>query len=174
MTTLYEHWPDSAFPLFFGLPHAPLLSKPEVGSAIIQHCTACQRRVKFSGRDLCRLFPKWLTRDIWIWASMLKCDECPSPRQLFSAIRDSEADGFSHGYGDPDDAQRIRRLMEWLPLGGLKIDDVAYLVRADAIALREAGFDEDIVALFSSSHRSDHFHPTPQSLIGVSVSARED
>lgn len=162
-----DDWPDAAFPALFGLSHQPLVSMPERGNAVIQQCKACRREVLFSGRDLCRLFPAWLTRDVWAWAAVMRCDDCPSPRQSFRCVRDPGADGFNRGHADPIEAQRIRRLMEWLPLGGLQIDDVAYLIQdIDPTALRRAGFDEDTVMLFTSPYDSSHYRPSRQTARG--------
>lgn len=168
-----ETAPDSAFPMLFGLSHAPLVQLPERGAGIQQRCEACGREVWFSGRNLCRLFPNWLTKDIWLWARAMKCDDCPSPRQTFSARKDDAAGSFSKGPNDPADAQYVRRLMAWLPEGGRRIDDVAYLVRdVDARSLRQAGFPDDVVALFAGgTFGSDHFHPTRQIGFGMVPSA---
>lgn len=157
-----ENWPDTAFPMLTGLGHQPLVRMPESGNGIVQQCKACGREVLFTGRDLCRLFPTWLTRDVWAWAAAMKCDDCPSPRQAFHCIRDNDSQGFHRGPRDPVEAQALRRLMEWLPLGGLRLDDVAYLIRADPIKIREAGFEEDVVMLFTSPYSSTHYHPTRQ------------
>lgn len=156
--------PDSAFPMLFGLSHRPLVQLPERGAGILQTCTTCEHEIWFGGRDLCRLFPNWLTKDVWLWAKAMKCENCPSVRQTFAAKKDGAAQGFSKGPGDPTDAQYVRRLMTWLPEGGRQIDDVAYLVRdVDAPTLREAGFPDDIVALFAGGTcSSDHFYPTDQ------------
>lgn len=86
-----------------GLSYLPLVSMPERGNAIVQQCKACGREVLFTGRDLGRLFPAWLTRDVWAWAAAMKCDDCPSPRQAFHCIRDSGAQGVNRGPGDPDE-----------------------------------------------------------------------
>lgn len=168
-----EEAPDSAYPMLFGLSHAPLVQLPERGAGVLQKCDACKREVWFGGKDLCRLFPEWLTRDIWLWSLAMKCDDCPSPRQTFSARKDEAAGSFSLGSNDPAEAQRIRRLMAWLPEGGRRIDDVAYLIRdADAQALRAAGFPDDVVALFAGGvHGAEHFHPTRHSARGVVPSA---
>lgn len=173
MGDLLSAAPDSAFPMLFGLSHAPLVHLPERGAGVLQTCRACGREVWFGGRDLCRLFPDWLTKDIWLWALAMKCDDCPSPRQTFSARKDDAAGAFRSGPNDPPEAQRIRRLMAWLPEGGQRIDDVAYLIRdADARALRETGFPDDVVALFAGgAHGADHFHPTRQPARGVVPSA---
>lgn len=160
-TSFHESIPDDAFPMMSGLAHQPLVCIPERGSAIVQQCKACGREVLFSGRDLCRLFPAWLTRDVWAWAAAMKCDDCPSPRQAFHCISDSAAHGFSRGPGDPAGAQNLRRLMTWLPEGGLRIDDVAYLIRgADPVKMRDAGFEESVIMLFTSPYCSTHYQPT--------------
>lgn len=168
-----EPSPDSAFPMLHGLSHQPLVQLPERGAGILHKCKACEREVWFGGRDLCRLFPQWLTRDVWLWSLAMKCDGCPSPRQTFSARKDDAAGAFSLGANDPTEAQRIRRLMAWLPEGGLRIDDVAYLVRdVDARQLRQAGFPDDVVTLFAGGvYGADHFHPTRHPARGVVPSA---
>lgn len=150
--------------MLFGFSHAPLVQLPERGAGILQTCTTCERQVWFGGLDLCRLFPAWLVRDVWLWALAMKCDDCPSPRQTFAARNDPSAGAFSLGSHDPVEAQRIRRLMAWLPEGGQRIDDVAYLIRdVDPRQLRAAGFDPDVVALFTShAYGADHFHPSRQ------------
>ena len=159
-TPIYENWPDEAFPVLSGLAHQPLVCIPERGAGIVQRCTACGREVWFSGRDLCRLFPAWLTRDVWAWAAAMKCDDCPSPRQAFFSKGDPGADGFNRGPNDPVDAHRLRRLSTWLAEGGLRLDDVAYLIQADGTKLRRAGFDQDTVLLFASPYSSDHYRPS--------------
>ena len=166
---IYEDWPDEAFPFMAGLSHQALIALPDRGNGIVQKCTACGREVWFGGRDLCRLFPAWLTRDVWAWASAMKCDDCPSPRQAFHAVNDLSAQGFHRGTNDPPEAQRIRRLMTWLPEGGLRIDDVAYLLAdVDATKLRDAKMEEDVILLFTSPYNASHYHPTryaPQAVI---------
>jgi len=154
--------PDSDYPALHGMGHKPLVELPDRGAGIRQRCERCGREVWFGGRDICRLFPDWLTRDVWLWALAMKCDDCPSPRQSFAAYKDDEAGGFSRGAGDPSEAQRIRRLMAWLPEGGRRIDDVAYLIHdVDARELLKTGFDKDVVALFFGHTASaSHFHPT--------------
>lgn len=160
-TSFLESIPDDAFPMMSGLAHQPLVSIPERGNAIVQQCHGCRREVLFSGRDLCRLFPAWLTRDVWAWAAAMKCDECPSPRQAFHSTGDTGSHGFHGGPGDPAEAQYVRRLIAWLPDGGLRIDDVAYLIRGvDPTKLRDAGFEEDVVMLFTSPYCSAHYRPT--------------
>lgn len=160
-TPFHEGIPDAAFPMMSGLAHQPLVSIPERGNAIVHQCRGCGREVLFSGRDICRLFPAWLTRDVWAWAAAMKCDDCASPRQAFHCISDTASQGFNGGPGDPTEAQYIRRLMAWLPDGGLRIDDVAYLVcSVDPTKLRDAGFAEDVVMLFTSPYCSTHYRPT--------------
>lgn len=161
---IHESWPDDVFPVMSGLGHRPLIELPQTGAGVLQQCTACGREVWFNGRDLCRLFPVWLTRDVWAWAAAMTCDDCPSPRQRFSARKDLSADQPRSGSNDSVDAQQIRRLAAWLPEGGLRLDDVAYLLRGvDATKIREAGFGEDIVLLFTSPYHSDHYRPTRRS-----------
>lgn len=164
-----EESPDSAFPMLFGLSHAPLVQLPARGAGIMQRCKACGREVWFGGRDLRRLFPNWLTKDVWLWARAMKCDDCPSVRQTFAARKDEAAGEFSKGPSDPSDAQYVRRLMAWLPEGNRRIDDVAYLISdVDARSLRQAGFPDDVVALFAGgTYGSDHFQPTRQTGVGV-------
>ena len=157
---MYENWPDDAFSFMSGLPHQLLVGLPDRGAGIVQCCTACGRQVWFGGRDLCRLFPAWLTRDVWAWAMAMRCDDCPSRRQAFSSRRDPAADGFNRGPQDPSDAQRVRRLATWLPDGGLRLDDVAYLVRANGVELRAGGLDQDTILLFCSADSADHYRPT--------------
>ena len=160
-TPIYESWPDDVFPVMAGLAHQPLVELPDRGAGILQRCTACGREVWFGGRDLCRLFPAWLTRDVWAWAAAMKCDDCPSPRQQFSTLRDSGAAGFHRGPGDPEDAQRLRRLTAWLPEGGLTLSDVAYLLSGiDPTKVRAGGLDEDVALLFISPYHSEHYRPT--------------
>ncbi len=164
-TPFHEGIPDAAFPMLSGLAHQPLVSIPERGNAIVHQCRGCAREVLFSGRDICRLFPAWLTRDVWAWAAAMKCDGCASPRQAFHCINDPAAHGFHGGPGDSAGAQYVRRLMAWLPDGGLRIDDVAYLVSGvDPTKLRDAGFEEDVVMLFTSPSCSRHYRPTRASL----------
>ena len=162
-TPMYEDWPDEAFPFMSGLGHQALVILPDRGSGIVQRCTACGREVWFGGKDLCRLFPAWLTRDVWAWAAAMRCDDCPSPRQSFHALNDLGAHGFHRGPGDPEEAQRIRRLTAWLPEGGLTIDDVAYLIHdVNPVKLRDAKIEEDVIMLFTSPYSASHYHPTRQ------------
>ncbi|MBJ7509718.1 hypothetical protein [Brevundimonas sp.] len=166
---LYDQAPDSAYPMLHGMSHRPLVELPDRATGIRQRCEGCGREVWFGGRDICRLFPDWLTRDIWLWAMAMKCDDCPSPRQSFAVYKDAAAGGFSLGASDPWEAQRIRRLMAWLPEGGRRIDDVAYLIRdVDPRKLRETGFSQDVVDLFFGHiNTASHFHPTRQPARGV-------
>jgi len=51
--------------------------------------------------------------------------------------------------------------MTWLPEGGFRIDDVAYLIKGvNATKLRDAGFEEDVIMLFTSPYSSRHYNPT--------------
>ena len=159
----YDHLPDDAFPCLVGIGHIALIGLPDRGNGLIRHCTACGHETWFGGEDLCRLFPAWLTRDVYAWAAAMPCDACPSPRQVFHCRADKAAQGFGRGPGDPTEGHRLRRLAAWLPAGGLRIDDVAYLLEAiDARKVREAGFDVETSKLFTSAETSAHYRPTRQ------------
>lgn len=54
----------------------------------------------------------------------------------------------------------MRRLLAWLPEGGLRLDDVAYLLRdVNHVHLSAAGMPKEVVSLFSygGHHCADYW-----------------
>ncbi len=150
--------PDDHFPI--GLHHFPLIEVPDRGSQLRVLCCVCRREGRFTGLDLIRQFPDWLTRDACEWACALCCDSCGSRRLSVSMANDPNAHGFRSSHRDTSDVLRMRRLIAWLPEGGLRLDDVAYLLRdVDHVRLKEAGMPQEVVRLFSygGHHCADYW-----------------
>lgn len=139
--------PDDSFPI--GLHHFPLVALPDRGNMVVVTCCSCRRRARFTGHDIVCAFPEWLTRDACEWARALRCDGCASKRLNFGVYADASAQGFREGTRDQSDVLRVRRLLAWLPDAGLRLDDVAYILRdIDPVHLREAGMPREVIRLF--------------------------
>ncbi len=149
---------DDDFPI--GLRHFPLIEAPDRGNLLRVLCCACRARRQISGLELIRDFPDWLTRDACEWACTLRCEACGSQRLALSIADDPSAQGFREGPGDTSEVVRIRRLLAWLPEGGLRLDDVAYLLRdVNHVCLSAAGMPKEVISLFSygGHHCADYW-----------------
>lgn len=150
--------PDDHFPI--GLHHFPLIEAPDRGNLIRVLCCACRKRRQISGLELIRDFPDWLTRDACEWACTLRCEACGSQRLALSIANDPSAHGFRDGPHDTSEVIRMRRLLAWLPRGGLRLDDVAYLLRdVNHVHLSAARMPQEVVRLFSygGHHCADYW-----------------
>lgn len=138
---------DDHFPM--GLHHFPLIEAPDRGAQIRVTCCVCRKQGRFTGLDLIRRFPDWLTRDACEWACSLRCDSCGAKRLSLAMADDPGAHGFRASTRDTPEVIRLRRLLAWLPEGGLRLDDVAYLLRdVNHVHLMEAGMADEVVDLF--------------------------
>ena len=139
--------PDDHFPI--GLHHFPLIEVPDRGSQLVVTCCVCRKQGRFTGLDLIRRFPEWLTRDACEWACSLRCDTCGARRLHFGMRADPSAEGFRESTRDTSEVIRIRRLLAWLPEGNLRLDDVAYLLRdVDHVHLRDAEMTDEVIMFF--------------------------
>lgn len=144
--------PDDRFPI--GLHHFPLIEVPDRGAQVVVTCCVCRKKGCFTGLDLIRQFPGWLTHDACEWACSLRCDSCGERRLHLCVMDHPGAHGFRTGAQDTSDVIRIRRLLAWLPEGGLRLDDVAYLLRdINHVNLKSAGLPQDVIQFFSYGSR---------------------
>lgn len=150
---------DDDFPI--GLHHFPLIEVPDRGTQIQVTCCVCRKQGRFTGLDLIRRFPEWLIRDACEWACSLRCDSCGAKRLSLGMANDPGAHGFHKSTSDTSEVIRLRRLIAWLPEGGLRLDDVAYLLRdVDHVHLREAGMPDEVVDLFRyGGHHCGNYWP---------------
>lgn len=159
--------PDERFPI--GLHHFPLIEAPDRGTQIRVTCCVCRKQGRFSGLDLIRRFPEWLNRDACEWACSLRCDSCGAKRLSLDVADDPGAHGFRESTRDTAEVIRIRRLLAWLPEGGLRLDDVAYLLRdVNHVHLREAGMPDEVVSLFryGGHHCGDYWPKSRRTAAG--------
>lgn len=157
--------PDDHFPI--GLHHFPLIEVPDRGSQLVVTCCACRKAGRFTGLDLIRRFPDWLTRDACEWACSLRCDDCGAKRLSIAVANDPGAHGFRESTRDTSDVIRIRRLLAWLPEGGLRLDDVAYLLRdINHVHLRGAGMSDQVIMFFRyGAHHCAGYEPQSRRLL---------
>lgn len=159
--------PDERFPI--GLHHFPLIEAPDRGMQIRVTCCVCGKKGFFSGLDLIRRFPDWLNRDACEWALSLRCDSCGGRRLSLTTANDPAANAFRDSPRDTSDVMRIRRLLAWLPEGGLRLDDVAYLLRdVNHVHLRDAGMPDEVVSLFryGGHHCGDYWPKSRRAAAG--------
>jgi hypothetical protein len=151
--------PDDRFPI--GLRHFPLIEVPDRGTQVVVTCCVCRKKGCFTGLDLIRQFPGWLTHDACEWACSLRCDSCGERRLKLCLMDHPAAQGFRAGAQDTSDVIRIRRLLAWLPEGGLRLDDVAYLLRdINHVNLKSAGLPQDVIQFFSyGAHHCEGYLP---------------
>jgi hypothetical protein len=123
--SIYDAWPDDAFPLVHGdrAGDGLMITLPHRGNGLRLKCLSCDRVVWLGGRNLVQRFTDWLDRPIGAWAAGLKCQDCGSRRIMVSTESDPGAQGFFQSTMEHGSMIWDRRLSTWLAEVGRDIED---------------------------------------------------
>lgn len=95
-----------------------MIDLPHRGNMLVAKCRDCQHEVRFTGREICIRFTKWLAAPVADWTATLRCGECQSRWIMVYSLADGSAQGFVESIMETGQIVWCRRLNAYLAEAG--------------------------------------------------------